>query len=427
MKILVLGAGLQGSACAFDLLRQADVERVTLADLEPEKAGAFLPEDGRLRRERLDFTDEAALREAIAAHQVVLSAAPFYFNDDLARLAIEGARPFADLGGNTEVLRRQMAMDGRARAAGVAVVPDVGLAPGLVNVLAAEGIRRLDEPRRIRMFVGGLPQNPRPPLNYQLVYSLEGTLDYYTTPSWVLREGRLAEVEALSEVETLDFEGLGPLEAFHTAGGASLLPWAFEGEVDRLEYKTLRYPGHAEIMRAVRELGLLSRAPVAIEGHEVAPRDVFIACVTPRLTFPDEPDLVVLRVVAEGTREGRRMRLTWNLIDRADPETKVSAMERTTGFSLAITGLLLGRGAIERPGVRPAYEALPYEAYLDALAEREIRVRFRERERDAERPAEGAPDAGTNTPDAGPRASNAGPGAPDAGPGAPNAAARGGV
>lgn len=381
MKILILGAGLQGSACAYDLLRQPGVAGVTLADLKPAGTGGFLPEDDRLRHHAIDFTDEPALRALMDEHDVVLSAAPYYFNDRLGEVALERGRHFADLGGNLEVLRRQMARDEEARAVGVAVVPDVGLAPGLVNVLAAEAIRRLDETREIRMYVGGLPQQPRPPLNYQVVYSLEGALDYYTTPSCVLRDGRPTEVEALSELEELDFEQLGRLEAFHTAGGASLLPWEHEDRVKRLEYKTLRYPGHARIMRAIRELGLLSEEPVQVGERRVVPRDVFIACATPHLTFPD-PDLVVLRVIAEGTRQGRPVRLTWNLLDRADTETGISAMERSTGFSLAITGLLLGRGMIG-PGVRPAYDALPYDEYLEALAERGVRVRFREREREA--------------------------------------------
>lgn len=382
MKILILGAGLQGSACAYDLLRRPQVAGVTLADLKPAGTGGFLPEDDRLRRHAIDFTDEPAVRALMDEHDVVLSAAPYYFNARLAELALESGRHFADLGGNIDVLQRQVSLDEDARTANVAVVPDVGLAPGLVNVLAAEAIRRLDEAREVRMYVGGLPQQPRPPLDYQVVYSLEGALDYYTTPSCVLRDGRPTEVEALSEVEELDFEELGRLEAFHTAGGASLLPWEHEGRVRRLEYKTLRYPGHARIMRAIRELGLLAEEPVQIGEQRVVPRDVFIACATPHLTFPDDPDLVVLRVIAEGTRQGRPVRLAWNLLDRADRETGISAMERTTGFSLAITGLFLGRGMI-RPGVRPAYDALPYEEYMEALAERGVRVRFREREREA--------------------------------------------
>ncbi|HEM46713.1 MAG TPA: saccharopine dehydrogenase, partial [Alphaproteobacteria bacterium] len=258
MNMLVLGGGLQGSACAYDLLTQKDVRKVTLADVRADAGAAFLPHDERLERVALDFSDERATRTLMEAHDVVMSAAPYYFNETLARLAIEAGCDYTDLGGNTEILFSQLEMSDEAQEAGCTLIPDVGLAPGLVNVLAAEGIRRLDVVEKVSMYVGGLPQHPKPPLNYQVVYSLKGVLDYYTTPSFVIRDGKPFEVEALSEVEPLEFPGLGMLEAFHTAGGASLLPWRYEGKVDRLEYKTLRYPGHAEIMRNVRELGLLS-------------------------------------------------------------------------------------------------------------------------------------------------------------------------
>lgn len=378
MRFLVLGGGLQGTACAFDLLRQDAVTAVTIADVREEPPTDFLSGDSRLAWRTADFQDEDEVAELVGAHEVVLSAAPYYLNADLARLAIERGRHFSDLGGNTGIVFRQMEMDEEARASGSTVVPDVGLAPGIVNVLAAEGIRRLDRAESIRMYVGGLPQNPEPPLGYQVVYSLEGALDYYTTPSWVIRDGKRQQVDALSELEQLEFEELGTLEAFHTGGGASVLPWRFEGHVDELYYKTLRYPGHAGTMRAVRELGLLSQDPVEVDGVRVAPRDVFIACVEPRLTRPEEPDLVALRVVAEGVRDGREAKLIWDLLDREDPETGITAMERCTGFTLSIVGLMMGRGTIEGPGVLPPDEGVPAGALIEELAERGIEIRFRE-------------------------------------------------
>ncbi|MDT8436797.1 MAG: saccharopine dehydrogenase C-terminal domain-containing protein [Gemmatimonadota bacterium] len=376
MKFLVLGGGLQGSASVFDLLAQDDVTGVTLADLRDDAGAPFLPSDERLRSIALDFGDESAVRAEMEDHDVVLSAAPYYFNADLARLAIETGCDFSDLGGNTEILFRQIELDARAKEAGVSVVPDVGLAPGMVNVLAAEGIRRLDAVESAKMYVGGLPQRPVPPLNYQVVYSLEGVLDYYTTPSWIVRDGHPVEVEALTEIEELDFGEVGTLEAFHTAGGASILPWRFEGKVNRLEYKTLRYPGHATLMRSIRELGLLSDEPIPLDGSEVVPRDVTIAVLKPQLTRPGEPDLVALRVVVRGTKSGRPAAHRWDLLDREDPATGITAMERTTGFTLAIVGLLMGRDVIDRPGVMPPDEGIPVEPYLAELERRGIQVRY---------------------------------------------------
>lgn len=380
MRFLILGGGLQGTACAYDLLRQDDVERVTLADVDTDRDPGFLPDDDRLEWREADFTDERAVREVMAGHDVALSAAPYFLNDDLSRLAVEEGLDYSDLGGNTEVVFRQLERDGEASAAGVTQVPDVGLAPGIVNVLAAEAVRRLDTAEAVKMYVGGLPQHPRPPLDYQVVYSLRGALDYYTSTTSVIRDGRRQEMEALSEVEELEVDGLGRLEAFHTAGGASVLPWRLQGKVERLEYKTVRYPGHAEKMRAIRDLGLLGQEPVEVDGQDVVPREVFLACARPKLERPDEPDLVVLRVVGVGNRDGKDTTLTWDLLDRADEETGMSAMMRCTGFSLSVVGLMLGRDVIDRDGVLPPDEGIPYGPFVEALAERGVEIRLEETE-----------------------------------------------
>ena len=177
----------------------------------------------------------------------------------------------------------QKKLDAEAHAKGLSIMPDCGLAPGMVNILAAEGIRRLDHADRVRIFVGGLPQHPEPPLNYQIVYSLEGALDYYTTPSWILRDGKRTTVDALSELEFVDFPApVGTLEAFHTGGGISTMPFTWEGKIREMEYKTLRYPGHVAIMKPIRDLGLLDLEPTTVKGQAVVPRDVFIACVEPQ-------------------------------------------------------------------------------------------------------------------------------------------------
>lgn len=380
MEILVLGGGLQGSACAFDLLRQRDVSRVTVADAEPGPRAGFLPDDPRLAFTEVDFSDRDLVGELMRRHDVALSAAPYYFNATMARLAVEAGCDFSDLGGNTEIVFEQLELDEEAREAGCTVVPDVGLAPGMVDLLAARALHLLDRTDRVAMYVGGLPQHPVPPLSYQVVYSLEGALDYYTTPSWIIRDGERREIDALSEVETVEFGEVGELEAFHTGGGASTLPWRFEGEVDRLEYKTLRYPGHAEVMRAIRGLGLLSEEPVSLDGRTVVPRQVFIACAEPHLTRSDEPDLVALRVVAEGEREGRAARLVWELLDREDEDTGITAMMRCTGYTLSVVGLMLARDEIADPGVFPPDLAIPTDRYLEEMAERGVEVRYREEE-----------------------------------------------
>jgi len=372
MKFLVLGAGLQGSACAHYLLERPDVARVTLADARPDALLPFLAahrSDDRLARAALDARSEPDALALMRGHAAVLCALPYYFNEPMTRLALEAGCHFADLGGNTEIVMAQKRFDEGFRARGLSAVPDCGLAPGMVNILAAEGIRRMDRVETVRAYVGGLPQDPEPPLNYQIVYSLEGALDYYTTASWILRDGRAVQVDALSEVERVEFpKPVGALEAFHTAGGISTMPFAWEGRIPVMEYKTLRYPGHVAIMRPIRELGLLSNEPIDVKGVPVAPRDVFIAAVQPRLYRPDGHDLVALRVVVAGTRDGREAVARFRLLDFWDTEHGISAMMRTTGYSLGLTGVMQVTGTIADPGVRTPDEAVPYRPYVDGLA-----------------------------------------------------------
>jgi lysine 6-dehydrogenase len=377
MKMLVLGAGLQGCACAYDLLQSPAVGGVTLADLRPDHLPPFLAGDwgGRLTTVRLDVTDPVAVRETLRGHTAVMSAIPYYYNGPMARAAVEAGCHFADLGGNTEIVFEQKKLDDQAVAKGISIIPDCGLAPGMVNILAAEGIRRLDRAQQVKIYVGGLPQHPEPPLNYQIVYSLEGALDYYTTPSWVLRDGKPIQVEALSELEAVDFpEPVGTLEAFHTGGGISTLPFAYEGKVDVMEYKTLRYPGHAAIMRPIRELGLLGAKPIEVKGKPVVPRDVFIAAVHPRLHKPQGQDLVALRVSVTGQQGGKPARVAFRLIDRYDAAHGISAMMRTTGYSLSITGQMQAEGRIALKGVHTPDEAVPFGPYVEELGKRGVRI-----------------------------------------------------
>lgn len=387
MRMLVLGAGLQGSACAFDLLQNPAVTEVRLADLhvgqlapflapytDPAAVGAGRP---RLIPTPLDARDHEAVRALMRESDAVMSALPYYLNLDMARHAAEVGTHFCDLGGNTEIVDRQKELAGTAKQHGCSIIPDCGLAPGMVNILAQHGIDLVRAEgatvQAVRIFVGGLPQQPEPPLNYQIVYSLEGVLDYYTTLSWVVRDGQRTQVAALSEVERVDIDGVGPLEAFHTAGGLSTMAQRYEGEIPTMEYKTLRYPGHAHIMAAIRDLGFFDLEPVEVKGQRMIPRDVALAVMGPRLRKPQGKDLVALRVVVEGTKDGASIARAWELVDRCDETRGISAMMRATGYSLSITGQLQAMGEIPA-GVWTPDECMPAERYVAMLAERGVTI-----------------------------------------------------
>jgi lysine 6-dehydrogenase len=376
MKMLVLGAGLQGSACAYDLLQNDNVERVILADRYIDRIPAFLDayrNTSRLEIVQLDASDNDAVRGVLNGVTACMNALPYYFNLAISKLATEAGVHSCDLGGNTGIVFDQLKLDELAREKGVSVVPDCGLAPGMVNILAAAGIAAMDSANSVKIRVGGLPQSPEPPLNYQIVYSLHGVLDYYTTLSWVRRNGEPLQVEALSELEPVEFPSpVGTLEAFHTAGGLSTMAWTYT-DIPSMEYKTLRYPGHADTMRAIRQLGLLDLTPIQVNGAEVIPRDVFIAAAEPKLLKPHAKDLVAMRVEVEGETAGKPARVSFDLIDYYDEKNGISAMNRTTGYSLSITGQMQAEGRVPA-GVKTPDQAIDADAYITALRARGINI-----------------------------------------------------
>jgi len=378
MRMLVLGAGLQGSACAYDLLQNPAITEVRLADQRVDRLPAFLQSyigKGRLTTIQLDVKDAKAVAAAMAGVQSVMCALPYYLNPPMTEAAIAAGAHFCDLGGNTEIVQQQQRLKASAEAKGVTVVPDCGLAPGMVNILAQLGIDRCDTVDSVRIFVGGLPQHPEGPLNYQIVYSIEGVLDYYTTLSWIIRDGKQLQMKALSEIEPIHFDApVGELEAFHTAGGLSTMAFRYQGKIPNMEYKTLRYPGHAKIMEAIRELGLLELEPVQVKGTTIVPREVAIAQMQPRLTKQNSPDLVALRVVVTGTKGGKPITHSFELVDRYDAAHGISAMMRTTGYSLSITGQLQAEGAVSPAGVHTPDECMPGERYIAELAKRGIAI-----------------------------------------------------
>ena len=376
MKFLVLGAGAQGSACAFDLLQQPEVERVVLADLDVSEPKPFLkPFIGEaLELLSLDATEEDSVLSAMDNVDSVASALPYYFNLDMTRLAIESKSHFCDLGGNTEIVDQQREMTAAARTNGVSVVPDCGLAPGMVNILAQGGIDALDQTESVKIYVGGLPQSPEPPLNYQLVYSLEGVLDYYTTPVLVLEDGKVVDKEPLTGLEPVEFDGLGELEAFLTAGGISRMPYRYHGQISSMSYKTLRYPGHCELMKSMSNIGLMGLDPIDIRGTSVVPRDLLIKILDTKLRRPLSEDLVVMRVVIIGVLDGSPRAITYEMIDYYDRDQGITAMMRTTGYSLAATAYMQSTGLIPKGAHTPS-ECVPPEMYIQQLAERGIMIK----------------------------------------------------
>ncbi len=395
MKLLVIGAGRMGSAAAYEMARTPEVEAVTLADQDRRRARQAAQRINRLTRARkvsaieLDASRPKDARRWMRDHAAALSAVPYFYNLELARAAIEARCHFADLGGNNDVVRQEYALARKAEKRGVALAPDCGLSPGVASVLAGELMRRVGgRAAALKIYVGGLPQKPKPPFHYQLVFSVEGLINEYAEPARILRGGKIRAVEPLSEIEPFAMPGLPPMEAFHTSGGSSTLPETFAGRVGECFEKTLRYPGHAAMMSGLKQLGLFSREPRRLGRTEISPRVLTAALMEEKLAG-EEPDLTILRVEAHPLRPGplrgllgRRRApapvLSFTLVDRYDAASGMSAMMRTTAWPAAIIVRMLASGEIaKRGGIRQETD-VPALALLAALAARGVKIEYEE-------------------------------------------------
>ncbi len=376
----ILGAGRQGTAAAYDMARWGDARRVILADYDLEVARRAAERLNELRGKtiaepvQVDVADLEAVERVLTGVDAFLSAVPYYYNLDITRVAIRVGAHMCDLGGHTGIARQQHGFDGQARAAGLSIVPNCGQVPGMGTSLMTYALELLDQAVDVYMWDGGLPQNPRPPFNYLLTFHIAGLTNEYAEPATFIRDWKVTEVEAMTELETVEFpEPIGLLEAFVTGGGTDTMPWTFEGQLRTLQNKTLRYPGHFAQLRAFYELGLWALTPLQIGDVEVVPRDVFHALFEPKVTFPEDRDMVIVRIKAVGQKEGRNAEATVELIDYFDEETGFTAMERCTGWSAAIVAEMMARYQIP-PGAGGVETQVPTRPFVEELRRRGINV-----------------------------------------------------
>lgn len=379
MKIAVIGAGLMGRAATFDASRAEGVSSVGVFDIDPALAQQVSQKygNGEMVSGQLDASNEEAAKKILADYDAAISCVTYRLNPTLTRAAIASKCNLVDLGGNNDTVRDQLAMDDHARAMGVTIVPDCGLAPGMVAVLAADAVSRFDSCDSIRIRVGGLPQSPRAPLNYQMVFSAEGLINEYWESCLILEGGRKKVVQPMTETEELQFDGIGDLEAFYTSGGTSTLPDTFEGKIDFLDYKTIRYPGHCKLFRPMLELGLASRKPVNVAGNQIEPREVFKAVLDQNLAFGDL-DLVLVRLTATGTKDGQMKKVIYEIVDRQESKTSLTAMMRTTAFPASIVAWMAAAGQITTRGVQPQERCVNPSLFIGHLRKRGIQLTIQE-------------------------------------------------
>ncbi len=385
MKIVIIGGGMMSRAITHDLINFQDAKDLVIIDNNETNLKLFeaLYNDSvNLRLVHADARNNTALHESVGGASIMLSCVPYQFNIGLLETAITHHLHFIDLGGNNDIVDKQFLLGEKAAQAGTTALPACGLAPGAVSIMAAEAMNRLTAVDNIRMYCGGLPARPKEPLKYQIVFSPHGLINEYIEPADVIENYKIKSMPALNGLEILKFDpAVGKLEAFMTSGGAGTLVRTLKGSVRSLSYKTLRYPGHRDMMKAMLDLGFASETPVELPGiHQdrdavkVSPRNFFEAILA-RMLPGGAPDIVVTRVTAEGLAGDSPASCTIEFIDHADSETGLSAMMRCTGFSAAVIAGMIIRDEIKKRGVLAVEQAVPSTSFIDALKKRGIPVK----------------------------------------------------
>jgi len=308
---------------------------------------------------------------------VLLSCVPYWMHPHIAKVAIATRTSMTDLGGNTEKTLETLAMDEQAKAAGVTLVPDTGLAPGLVNSLGLYTIEHLDQVDSVKLYCGVLPQNPKPPFNYKLTFNMEGLVTEYDYQAVVLREGEIKLVDTLDELEKLTIDQLGEMEAFTTSGGTSTAPYTLQGKIPNYEYKTIRFPGHCALMRIFKDFGFWNESEIEVKGKRIVPKDAFNAIFGPELEKFVDLDMCAVRAVGTGKKNGVPTKIQIDIFDKQCEETGFTSMERLTGFSMAIYAIAMANGEVPAGCVR--YEnAMTGTKFCEEIQRRGIALKFSE-------------------------------------------------
>lgn len=378
MKIAVIGSGMMGRGAAFDLARQDSVDELYLVDIDMKAAERLAKATGsKAIPEKLDARNRKQLTTLFSRVDAVISAVSYTVNVLHTEVAIETGTHMCDLGGGWQIVQKQIEMNGKAKDAGVTVIPDCGLAPGLTNVLVSHGIDHLDRTDTVRIRVGGLQQNPRPPLDYSLIFSVEGLINEYIEPCVALRDGKITIEEPLVGFEEIQFpEPFGKLEAFNTSGGTSILPYTYEGKVGELDYKTIRYPGHGHTMWCMMQLGLMDSNPMEIDGTKIKPRRVLETLLEKNLP-PADKDVTLIRITVEGLKGTEAHTIVYEVIDYFDESNGLTSMMRTTSFPAAIAAIMMVDGRIKKRGVLTPERCIPSESFIEELRSRGIDIKQR--------------------------------------------------
>ncbi|HEV2118911.1 MAG TPA: saccharopine dehydrogenase C-terminal domain-containing protein [Candidatus Bathyarchaeia archaeon] len=376
MKVLVVGCGKVGSEIARDLAGSSDVDSVVAMDASSQNLNLLKKRVPRkLQTVKVSISQKPRFHALLGKVDLVCGALPGRLGFDLMTQTVKAGRDTVDI---SYTPRDAFLLQREAKEAGVRIVPQCGVAPGFTNMCVGDASSKLDQMKSVEIFVGGLPEKPEPPLSYRIVFSLEDVLNEYSRPVQVIEEGKRKKVEALSGRGHINFPRVGKLEYFLTDGLGSL-PRSYPKTRDMHEF-TLRYPGHADMMRTLRVLGFFERKPVKIGGVLVEPRQLSIELLRGAMSKGSPEDLLALRVDVRGLSLGKRIHLRYQLLDHFNRKSRVSGMARTTAYPCTSVALLVGRGRIKETGIvtpeKIAQDEGLFRFVLDRLAKRGVDMKM---------------------------------------------------
>ncbi len=342
-KIIVLGAGLVGKPIALDLVKDVDFE-VAVADVSSKRLTDI--GDERIQTFNTDLQNQTELVKVIKPYDFVVNAVPGFMGFECLKNCIEAGKEVVDIAFYPEDV---FELSELALKKNVRVICDMGVAPGMSNLLTGYAASKLDNVQTVNIYVGGLPKIRTQPWEYKAVFSPADVIEEYTRSARIVRNGKIVTVPPLTELEHLQFDNIGTLEAFNSDGLRSLL---FTINAESMSEKTLRYPGYVEKIKLLSDNGFFNPEEVELEGKLVSPLEL-----TSKLLFnqwklkKNEVDITVMRIEVEGLKEGKSIRYSFNLYDELNTQTGIHSMARTTGYTASTAVRLLAENKYVVPGI----------------------------------------------------------------------------
>lgn len=348
----IFGSGLMGSAIARDLAKSKLVDEVSVYDIDRKRLEALARAEnsGKLSLKIHDVRRRLDTVRLLKRSDVGVGALPHGLSEYAIQSTIRAGVNFVDLIFGWRFGQREI--HSAARKKGITVVPACGLAPGLSNILAMAAADEMDRVDEVHIKVGGIPERPKPPLNYRIVFSFEAVLEEYLRKARIVKNGKVTDVPALTGLERVTFRPpIGTCECFYT-DGLSTLVQTLKG-VREMDEKTIRWPGHVAQIRTLIECGLLETDPVSFDGKFIVPRAFVGKMLSDRMSLGNEKDQTLLRIDVAGKRDSKSVHHRYEMIDHYDTKQRMSSMARTTAFPCSIAAQMLGRGEVIRKGLVP--------------------------------------------------------------------------